>query len=161
MSGGAVSKQNKGSEPIKVTDKRIFTSDGEIREEFKQEVTPVDPQTAPPRPVDPTPEPKAAAGAPAASGERRKTVRDKAENPGTPFTLFLESLVLNAYMSLGMIRNPYQQTPIDLAAARQMIDIVTMLAEKTKGNLTEDESDYLETHLGELKLAFVQRSKTV
>jgi hypothetical protein len=160
MSGGAVSKQNKGSEPIKVTDKRIFTSDGEIREVFKQQVTPSAPAEPSPRQEEVKAETKPQ-DAPQPQNERRKTVRDKAENPGTPFSLFLESLVLNAYMSLGMIRNPYQQTPIDLAAARQMIDIVTMLAEKTKGNLTEDESDYLETHLGELKLAFVQRSKQI
>ena len=49
----------------------------------------------------------------------------------------------------------------ELAAARQMIDILTMLQEKTAGNLTEEEEDFLTTHLGELKLAFVQRTKTI
>jgi hypothetical protein len=36
-----------------------------------------------------------------------------------------------------------------------------MLKEKTEGNLTPEEEDFLTTHLGELKLAFVQRTKTI
>jgi hypothetical protein len=65
-------------------------------------------------------------------------------------------------MSLGMLRNPYQPKPtIDVGAARQMIEIMTMLKEKTAGNLTPDEQDFLDTHLGELKLAYVQRTKSL
>ena len=87
---------------------------------------------------------------------------DKASNPGSPFTNFIEPLIAQAYMSLGMLRNPYQpQAKIDVAAARQMIEILTLLKEKTLGNLTPDEEDFLDTHLGELKLAFVQRTKTI
>ena len=84
------------------------------------------------------------------------------QNPGTAFTDFVEPLIAQAYMSLGMLRNPYQQKPqIDTAAARQMIEILTMLKEKTEGNLTADEDDFLATHLGDLKLAFVQRTKSI
>jgi hypothetical protein len=69
---------------------------------------------------------------------------------------------MQAYMSLGMLRNPYApQAKPEPAAARQMIDILTMLKEKTAGNLTPDEDDFLESHLGELKLAYVQRTKTI
>lgn len=147
-------REKKSSEPIKVTDKRIFTSDGEIREEFKNNVTPVVPADAPPKEAAP------AAAAPEPQQEK-KPARDRSVNPGTPFTSFVESLVVQAYMSLGMLRNPYGQVPVDVAAARQLIDIITMLSEKTKGNLTEDEEEYLKAHLGELKLAYVQRSKTI
>ena len=87
---------------------------------------------------------------------------DRAANPNSPFTNFIEPLIAQAYMSLGMLRNPYQpQAKIDVAAARQMIEILTLLKDKTKGNLDPDEEDFLETHLGELKLAFVQRTKTI
>ena len=89
-------------------------------------------------------------------------MKDKAANPQTPFTDFIEPLIAQAYMSLGMLRNPYQpQAKIDVGAARQMIEILTLLKEKTKGNLDPDEDDFLNTHLGELKLAFVQRTKTI
>ena len=74
----------------------------------------------------------------------------------------LQPLIAQGYMSLGMLRNPYQpQSKIDVGAARQMIDILTLLKEKTEGNLTADEEDFLETHLGELKLAYVQRTKSL
>ena len=87
---------------------------------------------------------------------------DKAQNPGTAFANFLEPLIAQAYMSLGMLRNPYQpKITVDAAAAREMIEILTMLQEKTAGNLTPDEEDFLTTHLGELKLAFVQRTKSL
>ena len=89
-------------------------------------------------------------------------MKDKATNPDSPFTNFIEPLIAQAYMSLGMLRNPYQpQTKIDPSAARQMIDILTLLQEKTAGNLTPDEDDFLQTHLAELKLAYVQRTKSV
>jgi hypothetical protein len=65
-------------------------------------------------------------------------------------------------MSLGMLPNPYQaQARVDVAAARQMIDILGLLQEKTTNNLTPDEEDFLTTHLGELKLAYVKRTKSI
>ena len=152
-------KDKNRNEPIKVTDKRIFTSEGEIREEYRQSVTPVEPsKQSPPPPRQEPPQDKAAD----AQADRRKRIRDKGANPGTPFTNFIESLIVNTYMSLGMLRNPYQpQVNVDLTAARQMIDIISMLGEKTKGNLTEEEAEFLSAHLGELKLAYVQRSKSI
>src|SRR6059058_3169097 len=99
---------------------------------------------------------------PPPEGERRKTMAEKAENPGTPFADFVQQLIAQAYMFLGMLRSPNAPKPIvDVAAAREMIEILTMLKEKTAGNLTADEDDFLATHLGELKLAFVQRTKTI
>ncbi len=161
-----------GREQIKVTDKRIFTPEGEIREEFRSEISPADPSVH--REAAPAPAPAPAAEAPKAQERRTKqepppgddrrnrSIADKAQNPGTAFTDFIEPLIAQAYMSLGMLRNPYQPKPaIDPAAARQMIEIITMLKEKTAGNLTQDEEDFLATHLGELKLAFVQRTKTI
>jgi hypothetical protein len=157
-------------EQIKVTDKRIFTPEGEIREEFRQQIKPADPAIA--RPAEatepahaqkpPKPQPARDQGPPPEVGERRRTLADKAQNPGTAFADFVEPLIAQAYMSLGMLRNPYQAKPtVDAAAARQMIEILTMLKEKTAGNLTPDEEDFLSTHLGELKLAFVQRTKSL
>ena len=159
---------------LKVTDKRIFTADGDIRDEFKDDIKPVLPPppaaastSAPPSASAKTDEPRPGErrqrNEPPPPGEdRRRTLADKASNPATPFTNFIEPLIAQAYMSLGMLRNPYQpQTKVDVAAARQMIEILTLLKEKTEGNLTPDEQDFLETHLGELKLAFVQRTKSI
>jgi len=151
---------------LKVTDKRIFTPEGELREEFRDEIKPAaDPMAAKPaeKPPEKPAERKAEAKKePPPREERRRTIADKAQNPGTAFTDFVEPLIAQAYMSLGMLRNPYQPKPqIDTTAARQMIEILTMLKDKTAGNLTADEDDFLSTHLGELKLAFVQRTKSI
>lgn len=164
-------------EQIKVTDKRIFTSDGDIREEFRGEIKPSDPSARPaerpaPRPTETAP---AAAQpqqprtnehtdrrAPGSGDRRGRTMADRAANPGTPFTNFLEPLVAQAYMSLGMLPNPYQQqAKPDIGSARQMIDILSLLQEKTAGNLTPDEEEFLTTYLGELKLAYVKITKNL
>lgn len=156
---------------LKVTDKRIFTPEGEIRDEFKKEIHPSEQPPAAAAPPPPASEPRAEAPQPdrrqrneppPPGGERRRTMEEKAESPGTPFANFIEGLIMQAYMSLGMLRNPYQpQSKLDPGAARQMIEILTLLRDKTQGNLTADEEDFLETHLGELKLAYVQRTKSI
>jgi hypothetical protein len=155
-------------EQIKVTDKRIFTPEGDIREEFRQDIRPSNPALTreeprtPEPPKQPSEERRSHAEGPPPGGERRRTLADKAQNPGTHFTNFVEPLIAQAYMSLGMLRNPYQpKVTVDPAAAREMIEILTMLKDKTAGNLTPDEEDFLTTHLGELKLAFVQRTKSL
>ena len=186
-------KDTQAPKELKVTDKRIFTPEGDIREEFRQEISPAEPvagaaappaeearpaDTArPPEPAKPTETPKPSEApreeqrteerrqrneTPPGGEDRRRTMADRAMNPGSAFTNFIEPLIAQGYMSLGMLRNPYQpQAKIDVAAARQMIEILTLLKDKTKGNLTPDEEDFLETHLGELKLAFVQRTKSI
>lgn len=166
-----MTKNDKPKE-LKVTDKRMFTPEGELREEFRDEIKPASDPMAVPRPA-PAPEKPAAKAAekpvdrkgdrreaPRESNDRRRSVADQA--PATPFTDFVQGLIAQAYMFLGMLRDPYQPKPVvDVAAARQMIDILTMLKEKTVGNLTDDEEDFLNAHLGELKLAFVQRTKSI
>ncbi|HUP46048.1 MAG TPA: DUF1844 domain-containing protein [Thermoanaerobaculia bacterium] len=156
-------KETPQKEQIKVTDKRIFTPDGEIREEFRDQIRPSDPAraaAAPPAP--PEQEARADHDAGADPSARRRSVAEKAASPGTPFANFIEPLIAQAYMNLGMLPNPYApQAKPDVAAARQMIDILTLLQEKTAGNLTPDEDDFLSTHIGELKLAFVKRTKSL
>jgi hypothetical protein len=168
-----LSKDSKAPRELKVTDKRIFTADGEIKDEFKADIHAAEPAPSEPAPP-PAPEPvKAAPVADAAprqhaTSERAQEPEAEAKRgepgaaPTTAFAHFLESLILQAYMSLGMMRNPYSpQAKPDANAARQMIDILTMLKEKTKGNLNPEEEEFLQAHLGELKLAYVQITKNL
>jgi hypothetical protein len=158
-------KDTQSPKELKVTDKRIFTPEGDIREEFKRDISPAEPQKATAPEPSPAPKPEAMPEAPQQkppAEDRRRTIADKASNPNTAFTNFIEPLIAQAYMSLGLLRNPYQpQAKIDTGAARQMIEILTLLKDKTQGNLDPDEADFLDTHLGELKLAFVQRTKSI
>jgi len=146
---------------LKVTDKRIFTPDGDIREEFQKEIKPAEaPSVQAPEP--PREEPQKAAEPPKPREERRRSIADKATSPGTPFANFLQSLVAQAYLFLGMLRDPRQPQPIfDAQAAKETIDILSLLREKTTGNLTPEEEDFFDTHLGDLKLAYVQRTKSI
>ena len=156
----AQEKKN-SNEPLKVTDKRIFTSDGDIREEFRETVKPSD--APPPGPVAQAPQaaPEAGKAATSPAAEAASPGRKTApgENPETPFSNFVYTLAIQAFASLGMVRGMPMQ--LDVEGARQMIDILEMLSEKTAGNLTPEESEFLKTHLGDLKLAFVQRTKKI
>ena len=152
---------------LKVTDKRIFTPEGDIREEFQNEIRPTEPQVVqpgePPRaPEAEAPKPAPAPEPPKPREERRRSLADKATSPGTPFANFIQSLVAQAYMFLGMLRDPRQPQPIfDAEAAHETIDILALLKQKTAGNLTPEEEDFFEAHLGDLKLAYVQRTKNI
>lgn len=158
---------------LKVTDKRIFTPEGDIRQEFQNEIRPVEPEAAqlndaqaeppsePPRPAEAAAPPKSPES-PKPREERRRSLAEKATSPGTPFANFIQSLVAQAYMFLGMLRDPRQPQPIfDAEAAHETIDILSLLKEKTAGNLTPEEQDFFEAHLGDLKLAYVQRTKNI
>jgi hypothetical protein len=159
---------------LKVTDKRIFTPDGDIRAEYQNEIKPAEtPAQAPaaaaaaadtaaaaPQPQQETP--KAPPQQQQSREERRRSMADRATSPNTPFANFIQSLVMQAYMFLGMLRDPRAREPMfDAAAARETIDILILLKEKTAGNLTPEEEDFFDAHLGELKLAYVQRTKSI
>ena len=153
---------------LKVTDKRIFTPEGDIRQEFQNDIRPAEPQ--PEKPDEPAREPAASEPQQPASApeppkpreERRRSMAEKAVSPGTPFANFIQSLVAQAYMFLGMLRDPRHPQPMfDAEAAHETIDILTLLREKTAGNLTPEEQDFFDAHLGDLKLAYVQRTKNI
>jgi hypothetical protein len=79
-------------------------------------------------------------------------------DPNINFASFVLSLAATAAIHFGDRLEPgaQQPGPVDLVAAGQMIDILALLEEKTRGNLTVDEKDLLETVLYELRLRFVE-----
>lgn len=80
--------------------------------------------------------------------------------PHFDFTTFVLSLSHSALMHLGEAPNPETGTiESNLPLARQTIDLVAMLEEKTKGNLTGDEERLLGQILFDLRMRYVERSK--
>ncbi|HTY45577.1 MAG TPA: DUF1844 domain-containing protein [Patescibacteria group bacterium] len=75
------------------------------------------------------------------------------------FNLFITSLALQASIALGILPNPAtnQKEPENLVQAKFIIDTMTLLQEKTKGNLTAEESKMLENLLYELRLQYVAK----
>ena len=76
------------------------------------------------------------------------------------FIGFVVSLTHTAYVHLGDVADPASgSTSKNLPAAQQIIDILALLEEKTRGNLTPEERQVLEQALFELRLRFVQASQ--
>jgi hypothetical protein len=79
------------------------------------------------------------------------------ELPKPDFVHHCASLATQAMILLGAIANPMTgQAEYDPEQARYIIDTLAMLREKTKGNLTPEESNTVDNLVGELKVAWVQ-----
>ena len=80
------------------------------------------------------------------------------EQPGISFAGFILSLATTAAVHFGDIADPStgERGELDLDAAHQMIELIAMLQEKTKGNLSADESKLVDDLLYELRMRFVQ-----
>jgi len=79
------------------------------------------------------------------------------------FSTFVLSLGTSALYQLGQIKDPEKgpegRVEPNLPIAQQTIDALEMLSEKTRGNLTDDESKLLESILYELRVKFVEARK--
>ena len=72
------------------------------------------------------------------------------------FERFMASLYMTAMLQLGLMQEERGQPRIDLLGARQTVDTLGLLAEKTKGNLTPAEENFLQNCLYELRMAYVE-----
>ena len=83
------------------------------------------------------------------------------ELPAIDFSTFLLSLSTTALMQLGIVPNPETGEPLEpnVAFARQTIDTLEMLSEKTQGNLGAQEAKLIESLLYELRMQFVECEK--
>jgi len=100
--------------------------------------------------------------------ERKKMAKDyeqaaKQETTNLPkvdFTTFILSLSSSALMHLGEVPEPESgQVNVNLAMAKHTIDVLAMLEEKTRGNLTPQEDRLLKDVLFEVRMKFVQKAK--
>lgn len=83
------------------------------------------------------------------------------DDQGIDFQTFLFSLASSAMLHLGEVPDPDTNAPnVNLALAQQTIDILSMLREKTAGNLTEEEDAAFSRLLYDLRLRFVKRSQS-
>ncbi|MDX2181681.1 MAG: DUF1844 domain-containing protein [Bryobacteraceae bacterium] len=74
--------------------------------------------------------------------------------PPASFEFLVASLRMQAEMAMGLIKMSDDQ-PTDLEAARHLIDLLAMLEEKTKSNLTLEEQRFLENSITELRFRYV------
>jgi hypothetical protein len=81
--------------------------------------------------------------------------------PQLDFNAFALSLGSSALVHLGEMPDPGTGQPakVDLALAQQSIDLLALLEEKTRGNLTDDERGFLDRLLYELRVKFVDATR--
>lgn len=131
-------------ETFRVIDRRPFTSEGELRQEVVEEEERE------------------------ARREAREAVQENAQNPASPsseevpqrspaFENLIRMLGSNAAMVLGGYADPRTgQAVVDPEAARELIDMLDALHEKTKGNLAPEEDSLLLDLNGKLKMTYLE-----
>jgi hypothetical protein len=91
----------------------------------------------------------------------------KQANPGQPavpamnFDRLVQSLYMTAAVQMGAGTAPNEQPRIDILGARQSIDMLSVLAEKTRGNLTEQEKRLLQNALFDLRMSFLEITNAI
>ncbi len=126
-------------EGFTIKDKRTFDAEGKVKEEASKEAK--------------------------KEGKKDEKVEEKEEKEFTPlpevnFSSFLLSLSSSILLHLGEIADPQSgEKSKDLALAKQTIDIITLIKDKTEGNLTEEEQNLLKHLLYDLRMRFVKASQ--
>lgn len=95
------------------------------------------------------------------SREKKETIFPEEDVlPDIDFSTFIFSLSSSAILHLGLMENPYTKTvEKNFPMAKQTIDIISMLKDKTKGNLTEEEENLITHLLTELRFKYVSELK--
>lgn len=139
---------------FKVADRRKFTEDGQLRDSVEK---------APEGGDSPSGAPGAARGRDKVSDSTSPpVVGQDSRDPKMDFRTLVLSLTTTALLQMGLAPNPAtQKVEKDLPAARQTIDILEILKDKTRGNLNPEETQLLDRCLHDLKMSFVQSSRTV
>ena len=142
----------KKEESFRVIDRRPFTSEGELRKEVveaEERETKREAALHPPSPAEAakTPPPAPPVDAP---------------KPSPAFENLVRMLGSNAAMVLGAYADPNTGQPmLDPDAARELIDMLDALQEKTKGNLAPEENTLLVDLLGKLKMTFLEVNQAI
>ena len=160
-----------------VTDRRLFTSEGELRRDLDDEnkSEPAATQAPKEKAAAPAPDSETAQNMPVPPTQQEQQAQKDAYQKSSKdldtrvelsghsakelemtFERFIASLYMTAMLQLGLMHEEGGQPRIDLIGARQTIDTISLLAEKTKGNLTSREEGFLQNSLYELRMAYVE-----
>jgi hypothetical protein len=130
---------------FRVTDKRGFREDGEPT---AQEAS----NKKEEKPVDESPPAK----------EEKPPEQEAPPRPPIDFPTYILSYYTQGLVLLGEVPNPYtNKKEEDIEAARHTIDILSMLEQRTKGNLSKDEQQLLESVLYELRMKFMAKTNKI
>jgi hypothetical protein len=166
-------------ETFTVTDRRLFTADGELRKDApeKQEYRATAEPASSPAPVStPSAESPELQGPSAAEQHEQAQAYQKssaemdrqaeangisAKDMEITFERFLASLYMTGMMQLGLMHEQGMPPQVDLMGARQTIDTLALLKDKTKGNVTSKEEGLLQNALYEMRMAYVEVTNAI
>jgi hypothetical protein len=152
----------KHDEGFKVVDRRLFNESGDLREDAVEQerreqeaaAKAAKAQAAAKAATNTTAGP-GTAGQPAAPAQPTEDIA-----PSRSFQMLVDFLTRNAAAMMGGMADPQTgQAYVDLEGAREVIDMIDALREKTKGNLSKADEDLLMEVAGSLKLSFMEISK--
>jgi|SRR6185312_16377046 len=165
-----------------VSDRRKFTDEGELREQTREDAAPQPASPAQPSGAAPARDEAEADMQPPSHAEQAaqheeyrasgKKIDDllsargqgKAADFEMTFDRLVQSLYVTALMQLGMMPpapGEAEQPHVDIIGARQTIDTLGILKDKTKGNLTKPEENLLQNALFELRMAFLEITNAI
>src|SRR5580765_8467810 len=110
---------------------------------------------SPPTSAPPDPRGAPAAGAPS----RARPGAERGQLPPPSFAALVQSIVTQVLFYVGDLSTRGQEPMVNLDMAKHQIDILGILEEKTKGNLTEDEQRLLDAALYETRMRYVAVSQ--
>lgn len=132
---------------FRVTDKRGFNEDGDP--------VPAEPQATEKEVETP------AAEKPSAK-EEKPPEKETPPRPPIDFPSYILSYYTQGCVLLGEVPNPYtNKKEEDLEAAKHTVDILSMLEQKTKGNLSKEEQQLLESVLYELRMKYMAKTNRI
>ena len=157
MAGSKRDDRREGEESegeIKVTDRRLFTVAGDLRQEVAEDEDDE-------REVQAASQSRAEPGPPPRAHDPGFEHRSVNEPRGVDFTLLINGMAQTALLYLGEIPHPGTgEAEIDLEQARIHIDLLELLTVKCRGNLSQDEEGLLNRVLYQLRMLYVSRSST-
>ena len=150
-----MAEENQGF--FKVTDRRLFNPDGTLRDDALIEEAAPEPAPPPEPGVAPSPSSAQPQGQfAAATAPELESEPEDAEPERTMFNEFLMGIASSAFIYLGLVEHPATgRRQVDMTAAKESIDMLLMLREKTKGNLTRGEEKFFDDLLSDLKMQYV------
>lgn len=162
--------QEKKDESFRVVDRRLFTPEGDLRQEVAEEQRREQqraekPAATPARGSKPSGATTAVESKPTAKEETQPISPEPVDEgasqaPSRGFEMLVNMLAQNAAALLGAIADPRTgQGYVDLEGAREMIEMLDVLREKTRGNLANEDEQLLLEVIGSLKLSYMEVSK--
>jgi hypothetical protein len=140
-------KHEEEPEGFRVTDRRHFRETGELRSE---------------EPAAPEREPEPPAAAPAGAPRAAPAEPPPGTAPRIDFPSYLMSYYTQGLVLLGEFPNPATNAiEQDLEAVRHIVDLLEMLRDKTRGNLSDEEHKLLDDVLYELRMKFMSKTRRI